>query len=119
MSNSTKKPIRPRQYDIAPQEAQATQENGITACISLKGDLLSYVPLKFSTNQQKKALIDAGACANAIHEKDYKELKPFGTQFPPPSEVNKVKLASGQPIPVRGQIEMTFSIAKHSFKEIF
>ena len=119
LPNSTKKRIKPRQYDNAPQEAQATQENGITACISLEGDLLSYVPLKFTTNQQRKALIDTGACANAISEKDYQELKPFGTQLSPPSEVNKVKLASGQLIPVRGQIELTFSIAKHSFKEKF
>ena len=119
LPNSTKKRLKPRQYDIAPQEAQATQDNGITACISLEGDLLSYVPLKFSTNQQRKAFIDTGACANAISEKDYQELKPFGTPLPPPSEVNKVKLASGQLIPVRGQIELTFSIAKHPFKEKF
>ena len=87
--------------------------------ISHEGDLLSYVPLKFSTNQQRKALIDTGASAKAISEKDYQELKPFGTPLPPPSEVNKVKLASGQLIPVRGQIELTFSIAKHPFKEKF
>ena len=118
LPNSTKKQIKPRQYDIAPQEAQATQDNGITACISLEGDLLSNVPLKFSTNQQRKALIDTGASADAISE-DYQELQPFGTPLPPPSEVNEVKLASGQLIPVRGQIELTFSIAKHPFEEKF
>ena len=75
--------------------------------------------MKFSTNQQKKYLIDTGACANAFSEKDYQELEPFGTQLPSPSEVNKVKLASGQLIPARGQIELTISIGKHSFKEKF
>ena len=118
LPNSTKKRIEPRQYDEAPQEAQTTQENGITACISLE-DLFSYVTLKFSATQQRRALIDTGACANAISEKDYQELKSFGTPIATPSEVNKVKVASGQLIPVRGQIESTFSIAKHSFKEIF
>ena len=75
--------------------------------------------MKFSNTQQRKALIDTGACANAISEKDSHELKSFGTQRPPPSEVSKVKLASGQLIPVRGQIELTFSIAKHLFNDKF
>ena len=77
------------------------------------------MPLKFSASQQRRALIDTGACANTISEKDYQELKSFGTPIATPSEVNKVKVASGQLIPVRGQIELTFSIAKHSFKEKF
>ena len=114
LPNSTKKQIEPRQYDDAPQEAQKTQENGITACISFERDLPSYVPLKFSASQQRRALIDTGANANAISEKDYQELKSFGTATP--SEVKKVKVASRQLIPVRGQIELAFSIAKHSFK---
>ena len=95
----------PRQYDDAPQEAQTTQESGITACISYEADLLSYVPLKFSAGQQRRALIDTGACANAISEKDYHELKSFGTPIATPSQVNKVRVTPGQRIPVRGQIE--------------
>ena len=103
LPNSTKKQIEPRQYDDAPQEAQTTQENGITACISLEGDLLSYVRLKFSASQQRRALIDTGACANAMSEKDYQEVKSFGTPIATPSEVSKVKVASGQLIPVRAK----------------
>ena len=64
-------------------------------------------------------MIDIGACANAISEKDYQELKPFATQLLPPLEVKKVKLASGQLISVHGQNELTFSIAKPSFEEKF
>ena len=119
LTKQHQKRIKPRQFDDAPQEAQTTQENGITACISLEGDLLSYVPLKFSNTQQRKALIDTGAFANAISEKDYHELKSFGTQLSSASEVSKVKLASRQLITVRGQIELTFSIAKHLFTEKF
>ena len=118
LPNSTKKRIEPPQYDDAPQEAQTTQEKGLTACISLEGDL-SYVPMKFSATQQKRAQVDTGAWANAISEKDYQELESFGTPIATPSEVNKVKVASGQLIPVRGQIELTFSMAQHSFKEKF
>ena len=76
-----------------------------TACISLESDVLSYVPLKFPNNQQKKALIDIGACANVNSEREYEELKSsHGTTavISQPSEVSKVKLASGQLIPVRG-----------------
>ena len=66
--------------------------------------------------------MDTGACANAISEKDYEDLKSsFGTTvtISKPSEVSKVELASGQLILVRGQIEIVFSIAKNYFKEQF
>ena len=90
------------------------EQNEITACISLEAAVLSYVPLKFPNNQQRKALIDTGACANAISEKDYEQLKPFGTQtqLSPSLGVSKVKVASGQLVPVRCQIELNFSIGK-------
>ena len=98
------------------------EQNEITACISLEGDVLSYVPLKFPNNQQRKALIDTGACANAINKKDYEDLKSsFGAtvSISKPSEVSKVKLASEQLLPVRGQMEVKFSIAENYFKEQF
>ena len=101
------------------QHKKHKRHNGLTACISLEGDPVSYVTLTFSVNQQKKALIDTGACAFAISEKDYQELKSFGTQRSPPIEVSEVNIASGQLIPVRGQIEPTFLIANHSFTEKF
>ena len=65
-------------------------------------------------------MIDTGACANAIFERDYEELKSsHGTTavISQPSEVSKVKLASGQLIPVRGQIQLEFSITNNYFKE--
>ena len=112
--------MKPRQRE-KPRET-TDEQNEITACISLEGDVLSYVPLKFPNNQQSKALIDTGARANAISEGDYEELKlSHGTiaVISQPSEVSKVKFASGQLIPVRGQIQLEFSIAKNYFKEEF
>ena len=104
--------MKPRQCE--KQRETTDEPNEITACISLEGDVLPYVPLKFPNNQQRKALIDTGSCANAISEKDYEDLKSiFGTTaiISRPSEVNKVKLASGQLIPVRGQIQLDFAKA--------
>ena len=94
ISNRTKKRVKPRQYEQKPRE-KTNEQNEITACISLKGDVLSYVPLKFPIHQQRKALIDTGACANAISEKDYEDLKSsFGTSatISKPCEVSKVSL---------------------------
>ena len=97
-------------------------KNNITASISLERDILFYVFFKFSNHQQRKALIDTGACANAISGKDYEELIPSGgtnATLSPPSEVSKAKLASGQVIPVRGQTQLDFSIANQFFQEKF
>ena len=65
------KTVKPRQYEQQPRKKQSE----ITACISLEGDVLSYVPLKFPNNQQWKALIDTGAFGNAISEEGYEDLK--------------------------------------------
>ena len=53
------------------------EHHQITACISLEGDILSYITLKFSFKEARKALIDTGASRNAISEKDYEDLKSF------------------------------------------
>ena len=71
----------------------------MTACISLDSHVLFYFLLKFLNSQHGKALIDTGACANAVSERDYEDLKfSFGTTatISQPTEVSKVKLASGQ-----------------------
>ena len=41
------------------------------------------------------------------------------TPISQPSEISKVKLPSGQLVPVRGQIQLEFSIAEQHFKEQF
>ena len=95
ISNRPKKRVKPRQYEEQPWKTK-NKHNEITACISLEGDVLSYVPLKFPNNQQGTAIIDTGGCGNAISERDYEDSKAsFGTTaiMSQPSEVNKVKLA--------------------------
>ena len=84
-TKTNKSPIKhqqktPCQYeDALLQKTQTTRENAITACISLEGNILSYVPLRFAANQQKKAFVGTTACDNAISEEDYQELKSFGS----------------------------------------
>ena len=95
----------------------------MTACISLEGDILSYVPTKVSTTHQRETLIDTGACAKAFSENNYEELKSLGTQTNlslSPPEVSNIKLASGQFVPVRGQKELYFFNSKiFARREIF
>ena len=89
------------------------------AFLALEGDVLSYVPLKFPNNQQEKALIDTGACANVFCKRDYEELKSSSAttaSLSQPFEVSKVKQASGQLIPVRGKIQLDFCTAKKPFQ---
>ena len=98
------------------------EQDEITECISFEGDVLSYVPLKFPNNQQKKAVKDTGACTNAISEKDYENLKSTpGTTatISKPSENSKVDLGLGQVIPVRDQMHLEFSKEKIHFNEKF
>ena len=77
--------------------------------VFLEGDVLSYVQLKFPNNKQWKKLLDTGACANAITERDYEEVKTSSAltaSLSQPSEISKVKSASGLLIPVRVQAEL-------------
>ena len=79
ISNRAIKRVKLRQYDEQPWKTR-NEHNEITEYIPLEGDVLSYVPLKFPSNQKRKALFDTGACANAISERDYEDLKSsFGT----------------------------------------
>ena len=43
ISNSTKKGVEPRQYQEIAEETTQREDNQITACISLQGDILSYL----------------------------------------------------------------------------
>ena len=99
--SSTEKGIEPRQYE---EKATQREHHQITACISLEGDILPCITLKFSFKEARKALIDTGASANAIREKHYEDLKSFCgniSQLTTPKGVRKNELAFGQFIPVR------------------
>ena len=67
-------------------------------------------------------MIDTGASANAINDIEYEELKSsHGTTAvrSQRSEVSKIRLASGQLISVRGQVQLEVSIAKSYSKPEF
>ena len=92
------------------------------AYIPLEGDILSYVQLKFSPDFRKRALIDTGACANAIPKKLFEYLQ---RNFPEKignldkSEYEYVRLASGKLLPVNGEVQLKFNLANIEFEEIF
>ena len=48
--------------------------------IPLAGENLMYIPLKFENDVKRKALIDTGACANAMPADFYEKQK--HRQFP-------------------------------------
>ena len=82
-----------------------TPENVLTVCISVQGDVLSYVLLEFPENHYEKGLIDTGACANAISVKNYEDLKSSARNTAillHLSEFSEAKLVSGELLHVRG-----------------
>ena len=45
---------------------EKTNNNEINEVILLEGENLMYIPLKFENKLRRRALIDTGACANAM-----------------------------------------------------
>ena len=81
-----------------------------------------YIPLKFENDVRRKALIDTGACANAMPAHFYEKLK---TQCPNSvSELQQasllnVKVASGRTVKVLAQVDVKFKINEHQFDDVF
>ena len=96
--------------------------NALNILISAKGESLMYIPLKFENNVRRKALIDTGACANAMPADFYEKLK---TQCPNSiSELQQasllnVKVASGRTAKVLAQVDVKFKINEHEFDDVF
>ena len=80
-----------------------------------------YIPLKFG-NLRRKALIDTGACANAMPIEFYEKLKNESSdslsELQQASFLN-VKVASGRTVKVLAQIEVKFHVNLHEFQDIF
>ena len=97
-------------------------ENIVCATIPLDGDKLSYVKLRFSPSIRRRALIDTGACANALPESMLRDIEndnqAENIKFQSP-EYTKVKMASGQVQRVNQQAEITFQIGNHVFTDTF
>ena len=60
---------------ITHPEKTLTINNEINEVILLEGENLMYIPLKFENKLLRRALIDTGACANAMPADFYKKLK--------------------------------------------
>ena len=78
-----------------------------------------YVNLNFTCNFKKRALIDTGACANAMPTSVYDSLYELLSEKPTilTSNFSSVKLASGKSLNVLGETILTFQIFDETFTE--
>ena len=94
----------------------------MNAVIPLDGENLMYLPLKFENDVKGKALIDTGACANAMPGDFYKKLRetsPNSLSDLKPASFLSVKVASGRNVKVLGEIDIQFKINEHKFEGTF
>ena len=87
----------------------------------LEGETLSYVKLIFFPHIHRPALNVTGACANALPQKVYDELrsnnpKLFKNETP---SFTSVRMASVQRVSVDNQVNLTFGVGIHSFTDSF
>ena len=82
----------------------------ISAIIPFEGENLMYIPMKFG-NLRRRALIDTGACANAMPSEFYEKLKnesPDSLSELQLASFFNVKVASRSTVKVLAQIEVNF-----------
>ena len=94
----------------------------INEVILLEGENLMYIPLKSENKLRRRALIDTGACANAMPADFYTKLKQespnFISELQQASFLN-VKLASGRTVKVLTQVDVKFKVNDHNFQDSF
>ena len=92
----------------------------INAVLHLEGENLMYSPLKFENDVKLKALIDTGACANAMppdfHEK-VRVASPNSLSELKQASFLNFKVLSGCNVKVLGQIDVQFEIIEHKFED--
>ena len=71
----TKDNILETSEQITRPEKTLTNINEVIENILLEGEKRMYIPLKFENKLRKRALIDTGACANAMPADFNKKLK--------------------------------------------
>ena len=107
---------------ITHPEKTLTNCNEIKDVILLEGENLMYIPLKFENKLRRRALIDTGACANAMPADFYEKLKEKSPQsfskLQHASFMN-VKVASGRTVKVSAQVYVKFKINYHKFQDTF
>ena len=94
----------------------------MNAVIPLERENLMYLPLKFDNEVKRKALIDTGACANAMSTNFYekvREASPNSLSDLKQAAFLNLKVASGRNVKVLGQIEGQFKFNEHNFRDTF
>ena len=91
------------------------------AVLPLEVENLSYVRLKFSNQNKRRALIDTGSCANALPESLINDLKLTNPKSLPLQKLffTSVTRASGQRFPVDKQAKTSFQIGLHHLQDNF
>ena len=81
-----------------------------------------YIPLKFENKLRRRALIDTGACANAMPADFYKKLteeSPISISELQQASFLNVKVASGRTVKVLAQVDVKFKVNDHNFQDSF
>ena len=81
-----------------------------------------YIALTFENNVRRKALVDTGACANAMPADFYEKPKdesPNSISELQQAPFLNVKVASGRTVEVLAQIEVKFKVNYHDFQDAF
>ena len=81
-----------------------------------------YIPLKFENKLRRRALIDTGACANAMPANFYEKLQeesPHSISELQHASFLNVKVASGRTVKILVQVDVKFKVNDHNFQDIF
>ena len=81
-----------------------------------------YIQMKFEIKLRRRALIDTGACANAMPADFYKKLKeesPNSISELQHASFLNVKVASGRTVKVLAQVDVKFKVNDHNFQDSF
>ena len=99
-----------------------THSNALNILISAEGENLMYIPLKFEKDVRRKALIDTGACSNAVRADFYEKMKthcPNSVSEIQQASLLNVKVASRRTVKVLAQVNVKFKIIEHHFDDVF
>ena len=91
------------------------------AVLLLEGENISYVRLKFSSQNKRRAVIHTGSCANALPESLFKDINLTNLRSLTLEKLffNSVRKASGQRVPVDKQAKFSFRIGPQFFQDSF
>ena len=109
------------QVTSSNKKTDQNDENSLCPIIQMEGNTLSYVPLRIENEFKQRALIDTGACSNAISQSVFNKLseaKLIKNEIQK-SEFSRVKLASGKLVEVAGKIKLSFRIHDYQFSSDF